>query len=233
VRVFVSDGGGWRQLVERTLPVTQTVVSLPFMGVGSDGRVWLGVRIEREDGGGERVAGVVVIDAEQETVLWHRRGAEHGAGSLPVPDEVSGIAFDGQGNAWLASLSGAIRVEEHQAIVFGEDRGVRGEVVTDVVSGEGRMWIASAEGLGAYAERRFDYGQPEIVRTHRPVALATDGNGHLWAAGTLGLLQHDGTTWLHFDATSGLPSSELRDVEVDGQGRVWALAAGEIYVLAP
>jgi hypothetical protein len=239
VRVFVASGSGFRALVERTLTLPTRLDGIPFAGVGNDGRVWLGLRVARDDGSGTRMRGAAVIDPRNEAVAYHHRQAEQGQG-LPLADEVSAVAFDGEGNAWFATLSGAVRVEDHQAITFDESRGVRGDVVTDVVAGAGNMWIASAEGLGSYADRRFDYGMPAIVREHRPLALAIDARGTLWAAGRYGLLENEGGAWAHFGAagtdadgrpTPGLPTSELRDVEVDGGGRVWILAAESVMIL--
>lgn len=241
VRVYVAQGSGFRSLVERTLSVPTSLVSIPFAGVGNDGRIWMGLRVAREDGAGTRMRGAAVIDPSNETVLYHHREAAQGQG-LPLSDEVSGVAFDASGNAWFASLSGAVRVEDHQAITFDESRGVRGDVVMDVVAGAGNMWIASAEGLGSYADRRFDYSMPAIVREHRPLAVAIDGQGTLWAAGRYGLLENEGGQWAHFGGTEsnaqggivpGLPSAELRDVETDGQGRVWLLAPETVMVLVP
>jgi hypothetical protein len=241
VRVYVAQGSGFRALVERALSVPTSLLSTPFAGVGNDGRIWIGLRVAREDGAGARMRGVAVLDPSSEAVLYHHRQAGQGQG-LPLADEVSAVAFDATGDAWFATLSGAVRVEDHQAITFDESRGVRGDVVTDVVAGAGNMWIASAEGLGSYEDRRFDYSLPAVVREHRPVALAIDARGTLWAAGRYGLLANEGGQWAHFGRTEsdaqgrivpGLPVAELRDVETDGQGRVWLLTPESVLVLAP
>ena len=240
VRVYTSTSDGFRALAERTLEVP--VTALPFASVDSRGRVWAGLRIPRESGTGERMRGAVVIDSESEAVVYHHRAANQEAGGLALPDEVSGMTFDDAGNAWFATLSGAVRIEEHQAIVFDETRGVRGDVVTDVAAAAGHMWIAAAEGLGTYADRRFDFVMPEIVMTHRPSALALDDAGHLWAGGRYGLLHYDGTDWSHIplaaaagegpDAVPSIPLEDIRDVEVDGRGRVWLLGSDRILVLS-
>lgn len=232
VRVFTSTRTGFRQLAERTLTVPTSLDGIPFAGVGPDGHVWIGLRIVREDGVGTRTYGAATIDPASETVLYHHRDAAQGTG-LPIPDEVATMAFDAAGNAWFATLSGAVRVEQFQAITFGEARGVRGDVVTDVVAGTRVMWIAAAEGLGSYADREFDFFQPPIVTQHRPTSLAADSAGHIWAAGRYGLLQFDGTDWAHFDSTTGLPTDDIRDVEVDGQGHVWLLTESALLVLEP
>lgn len=239
VRVLTSTDTGFRNLVERTLEVP--ITGVPFGGVGPDGRVWLAMQIPRESGEGSRVRGVAVVDPDAEAVVYHHRGANREAGGLPLPDEVSGMTFDDAGNAWFATLSGAVRVEAHQAITFDETRGVRGDVVTDVAAAAGHMWIAAAEGLGTYADRTFDFVQPEIVMTHRPSALALDDQGHLWAGGRYGLLHYDGTDWTHTpfasaaaeSATPGpsLPIEDIRDIEIDGAGRVWILAPDRILLL--
>ncbi len=232
VRIFQNLGQGWQPLAQRTLVLATPLVSVPFMGVAPDGKVWIAVRVQREEGEGARVRGVAVIDPSSEAVVYHHRGADSAAGGLPVPDEVSSIEFDTDGNAWLASLSGLVRVGSHQAVVFGEARGVRGEVVTDAVLGNGVVWLASAEGLGSYDRTRFDYAQPGFVQEARPTQLATDLRGTLWAASGHGLVLHEGEDWRIIDDDDGLPVTELRDVETDGAGRVWLLAADRVMILA-
>lgn len=233
IRVFTTTRSGFTTLVERTLSMPTALDGIPFAGVGSDGRIWMGVRAAREDGAGVRMWGAAVIDPSNERVVYHRRGVDYATtGGLPMPDEVSGVTFDAAGNAWFAALTGAVRVEASQAIVFDETRGVRGDVVTDVAGLGEHMWIAAAEGLGTYADRRFDFIMPPIVASHRPVALAIDGDGHLWAGGRYGLLHYDGTDWAHVDAaTGGLPLTDVRDVEVDGRDWVWLLGEDRIVVL--
>ena len=230
VQVYLATTTGFRQLAERTLTLPSRLDGIPFVGVGPNGHVWLGLRIAREEGVGTRMFGAAVIDPASETILYHHRDAAQGTG-LSIPEEVSTMTFDSAGNAWFAALSGAVRVEPFQAITFGESRGVRGDVVTDVAQAHDAMWIAAAEGLGSYADQHFDFFQPALVTQHRPTSLAADPSGHLWAAGRYGLLEHDGTSWAHFDSTSGLPTDDLRDVEVDRQGRVWLLTADAVLVL--
>lgn len=223
VRIFVSESGAFRLFLERDLEAS--ITSIPFMEVSDDGRIWMAVNI-----GEDRSRGVAMIDSNRETVAYYHRAVDQGQG-LPIPDEVSAISFDAMGHPWFATLNGAVRLEEHQAIVFDETRGVRGEVVSDVTSGSGRMWIAAAEGLGSYHEQAFDFYQPLLVRERRPTALATDSAGHLWAAGRRGLLEFDGTEWHDLSATGALPIEQFMDVEVDGAGRVWLLGQEALLVL--
>lgn len=230
IRLFQNRGSGWAPLAQRNLTLPTPLVGVPFMGVSPNGAVWAALRVRREDGPGERMRGFAVIDPSSEAVVLHHRAAERPG--LPVPDEVSSIDFDTDGNAWVASLSGLVRVGDGQAVVFGEARGVRGEVVSDAAVGNTIVWLTSAEGLGAYDRTRFDYAQPPFVQQARPMRLAADLGGAIWATSPNGLLLRQGEDWRHIDTDAGLPTNELLDVQADSTGRVWLLASDRLLLLA-
>ena len=116
--------------------------------------------------------------------------------------------------------------------MFGEARGVRGEVVSDAVVGDGLLWLAAAEGLATYDRNEFNFTrQPPHIQALRPTRLAMDLSGHLWATSPNGLILREGQSWSVLDARSGLPTTELSDVQVDRAGRVWILAADRVMVL--
>ncbi|MGE0784885.1 MAG: hypothetical protein AB7S26_04290 [Sandaracinaceae bacterium] len=230
VRIFVNTGNGWTPGFERTLEVPN-LVSIPFMGVAPDGKVWLALRVRRDDSDGTRMRGVAVLDPNDEAIVYHHRGAEQASGGLPLPDEISTIDFDTE-NAWFGTLSGLVRVGASQAVVFGESRGVRGEVVTDAVVGNDVIWLTAAEGLGSYDRSNFTFAYPANVQELRPTHVAMDLSGHLWVGSTRGLAMHEGTSdWLILDEDDGLPASDIRDIEVDSAGRVWILATEQLVVL--
>ncbi|MGF1468506.1 MAG: hypothetical protein ACFCGT_20470 [Sandaracinaceae bacterium] len=230
VRIFVNSGSAWRPLVRRELAEVDNLVGIPFMGVAPNRTIWLGLRVVHEDGvSAPRMRGVAVVDVDREEVLYHHRGADREEG-IPMPDEVSEITFDTD-YAWLSSLTGVVRVGNDQAVRYGEARGVRGELVTDIAVGDQVLWIASGEGLGKYDRNRFSYGQPGFIQSARPTQLAVDLAGHLWGASETGLILHEGEEWLILGSEQGLPNPLLSDVEVDGAGRVWLLAEDRLMVL--
>ncbi|MBX3269240.1 MAG: hypothetical protein KF729_03210 [Sandaracinaceae bacterium] len=231
VRVYQNAGQDWTQVAERTLELRTPLVRVPFMGVANDGRVWLALEVVHEDGTGHRMRGAAVIDPSSPAVIYHHRGADRAAGGLELPDEIGSIDFDTE-NAWFATLSGLVRVGGSQAVVFGEARGVRGEVVSDAVVGDGLLWLAAAEGLATYDRNEFNFTrQPPHIQALRPTRLAMDLSGHLWATSPNGLILREGQSWSVLDASSGLPTTELSDVQVDRAGRVWILAADRVMVL--
>jgi hypothetical protein len=224
-------------VIERALSgVTQRITALPFLGVAPDGAFWLGLEIEREGGGGgTRMRGAVMLARETEAIVYHHRGATptDGQGATPLPDEVTAVDFTAAG-AWFPTISGAVRVGNSQAVVFGEARGVRGEVVTDLATAPGeRVWVAAAEGLGVYADGTFDFRQPATAQQARPTAVAVDRAGHLWAAGPRGAVFSDGTSWQRLTAANGLPTDDIRDIDVDGNDRVFLLTEDAVLLLLP
>jgi hypothetical protein len=237
VRIYRAEGDTWRQVIERALSgVTQRITALPFLGVAPDGAFWLGLEIEREGGsGGTRMRGAVMLARETEAIVYHHRGATptDGQGATPLPDEVTAVDFTAAG-AWFPTISGAVRVGNSQAVVFGEARGVRGEVVTDLATAPGeRVWVAAAEGLGVYADGTFDFRQPATAQQARPTAVAVDRAGHLWAAGPRGAVFSDGTSWQRLTAANGLPTDDIRDIDVDGNDRVFLLTEDAVLLLLP
>ncbi|MFW5920498.1 MAG: hypothetical protein ACOCUS_01560, partial [Polyangiales bacterium] len=153
-------------------------------------------------------------------------------GGLPMPDRVRSIDLRDRGMAWFASFFGAIRVGNHQAVAFGEARGVPGEIVTDLAVGDGRVWIAAAEGLGYYQNRSLEFGLAGY-RELRPTALAIDERGRVWGAGPKGAIWFDGSTWHRLAREQGMPTEALEDVETDARGRVWFLADDRVLVFTP
>lgn len=233
VRVYRADSGRWTQLLERTLHTATEFVGCPMMGVGPGGVVWAVVEVRREGEEGTRPAGVVVLDPSVETVTYHHRGATpatDGPGALSMPDEITGLDFS-ENSAWFASLEGAVRVGNMQAVVFGEARGLRGEVVSDLAAAPGgKLWVASAEGVGAYQNGTFDFSLPAVVQQARPIALAVDTAGNLYCAGPRGAVYYDGHAWQTLTEQTGFPTNALRDVRIDGRDRVWFLTEDRVIV---
>lgn len=159
-----------------------------------------------------------------------------GEDSQIMPDRINAIdvslAGTDEGYAWFATLEGAMRIGNHQGVIFGEARGVPGEVVGDVQVGtQGKVWLTAPEGPGFYFNREMEFRMPAEVRAARPTALAQDGEGRIYAAGPNGLLIWKDDNWTFLTEEQGMPSTSLRDVEVGPDDSVWVLAPGAIYVL--
>lgn len=257
IRVYRREGDGWTLVVERrllgagtpttlvepaeggavatetgTLAPNVTIASLPFLGVNDDETAWVAVRVT--EGGQTRRKGVVQISARTEEVLHHHVGQPAGgSGALQLPDDVGNVELGQSGYAWFSSVVGAVRHGDSQSVTFGEARGVRGEVVSDVLLGVGnRVWVAAAEGPGYYFRQSFEFRMPQAVRAARPLALALDPNGDVWGAGPNGLVRYDGTDWQIYGADV-LPVTSFVDVESDPEGTLWILSTDRVLIVSP
>ncbi len=256
IRVYRREGDTWSLLLERrlTVPATPaiaveptpdgaavepdafapsvTIDALPFLAVADDETAWVALRLS--EGGEPRRRGVVQLSPQSEEVLHHHYGQPAGgAGALQLPDDVGNVDLAQSGFAWFSSVVGAVRLGNSQSVTFGEARGVRGEVVSDVLVGTGnRVWVAAAEGPGYYFRQSFEFRMPRAVRDARPLALALDPNGHVWGAGNAGLVRFDGNDWQIYGADA-LPTTSFTDLEIDADGRLWVLAEDRVLILGP
>lgn len=236
LRLYRRDGDSWATVYERTVPLSAgTLAGAPFLGVTDEQEAWVAISVTNE--GVTRRRGVVVLNAENENVVQHHYNSDpetDGEGALRIPDDLTNIDLSDPSMAWFGALVGAVRVGNHQAVIFGEDRGVRGEVVSDVLIGTGnRVWMAAAEGPGYRQGQTMEFRLPAEVRAARPIALAQDSDGDVWGAGPNGLLRFDGTNWNRYAAEQGLPFHQFQDIEGDAQGQLWMLGRDGVLLLGP
>ena len=237
VRIYRVQDDAWQVVVERTLVFPEgqgPLVSTPILGVTAEAECWVGLRLRADTESGSRMRGVAVISAATEAIVFHHSVSEpetDGEGSLRMPDDFSNIDLSDATMAWFSTLSGAVRLGNHQAVAFGEDRGVRGEVVSDVLVGpEGRVWMAAAEGPGYRQGQTTEFRMPEPIKRARPLALALDPEGHVWGAGNNGLIRFTGERWDTY--SDGLPVTQFTDIEADPASRLWLLAEDRVLLLS-
>ncbi|MFK8004291.1 MAG: hypothetical protein AB8H86_32295 [Polyangiales bacterium] len=264
VTLFRRDGEEWGPPVQRTLhfaaptPAPATLEAKPEHDVPPDpsaaaafampreslagvthlavrgDEVWLGVRVTGPEG--ERQRGAAALSFSSEAVIYHHESAE-GPGALRMPNAFENIDLGDAGMAWFSTLVGAVRLGNSQAVTFGEARGVRGEVVSDVlVAPANKIWLAAAEGPGYYFRQRFEFRMPTNVIAHRPTALTLASNGDMWGAGPSGLLRYRGGEWSVFAEGAIGEGQAIRDtafvaLEGDAEGRVWALGREALWII--
>ena len=68
------------------------------------------------------------------------------------------------------------------------------------------------------------YTEAEGAPTGVVMGVAQDDSGRVWFATRAGMVRYDGAAWLTHDTKYGLPVAWQRDVVVDHEGTVWALA---------
>ena len=150
---------------------------------------------------------------------------------MPVPVDVSGIAFMGDDAIWLASSQGAARLIGEDIKTFIEADGLRSELLRGVVCTTGGMvCTASSRGLGAWDGERWSY-PPELRTAINDLAMGKQGR--LWLATDRGLGVYDGARVRRLDTRRGLLENVLLDVESDNLGRIWALSESGLVLVSP
>jgi len=207
-----------------------------FAATSPAGALWVGLRAAPEAGNGDDVGwGAIEIDLGNGHTVQHRpRRAGEAAPpeALPLPADLTAILFDHDAT-WYGSLAGVSRWQEGQLRSWGENDGLTGERVHDLARAGDAIVAATSEGLS-----RFD-GQ-----TWRPVGattiavrgLADDTQaGVLWAATNKGLrwLSHAANPLGDPAAAPVVVAGDVRDVALDGFGRVWTLTSSYIAAVSP
>lgn len=172
--------------------------------------------------GGERYFGSI-----QDGLLrvWEGQSERIGSvGGLPN-QRIAAMLRDREGNLWLGSNRGLVRLRDAPMVSVTRERGLRDDFVRSVLPAVGGgMWVGTSQGLDWL--NGFDARTPafaEAVAGQSILSLSHAGGGELWV-GTYasGLLRiGPGGVRLRLDRDSGLPSNEVRTVLDEGRGGLW------------
>jgi len=186
----------------------------------------------------EQLNGVVVrgLLQDREQNLWLATDGEGLFRYTPTPfdhfttadglphDLVWDVTRGPGGDLWIATRDGLSRYDGSSFARIGGPNGALNRELTSLHDDQsGTLWIATRTGLYSYDESTFT-AHPNVEGD--PVGLTIDiaetPDGTLWFA-TLrsGLVRYDGTSFERFTTDDGLPSTDLRAVSVDEQGRLW------------
>jgi hypothetical protein len=238
LRGYRLEGTTWRRVVSGPVELYGPgMVDVKFLSADERGRFWIGLRALPLPGqqGNARELGTAVLDPDSPITIQYNDNVPAGGGengSRRAPSDVTAVDFDGQGNAWLAGLDGAVRITPAGEVRrFREAEGVRGDLVSDLARTHGnRMYVATPEGLGFIEGTDVSFAIDGASAMPKVSALAVDTAGNLWGAGARGVWRYDSQTFTRLGRAQGLPGESFNDIAVDGAGRVW-LATTEGLVL--
>jgi hypothetical protein len=203
---------------------------LSFAAISPAGVLWVGLRAHT-DSGDDVSAGALELDLASHHAVQHRatkEGEKRTPEMLPLPSALTDVMFEPPA-VWFSSLSGVSRWTEGELRNWGENEGIRSELVHGLARGAPEtLWAATSEGLARFdgtAWRAFGSDEGSVVACR---AIARDAAGALWVATARGLRRlspadvgagRDGDTLL---------AGDMRDVRFDRFGRAWGLSASSI-----
>lgn len=158
---------------------------------------------------------------------WEPRGVRGGLGML----KIRAITQTADGALWAGAFPGGIaRLEPKTGRVsrFGRAQGAGFDRVNSlIIDSEGRLWVASIEGLfrsGPSPERvaAFERMKPPGARPNEAYfRMAAGRDGSLWITSSGGLLRWRAGGWRRFGKADGLIEQGLTHVAVMKDASVW------------
>jgi len=182
------------------------------------------------------LGGVAVYDGAAVTAVYDADSA--GLNS----DEAHGVWVTSDGALWVAAGYGISRLDlSGEWTHYGTGDPFEYEPwINDLAEdANGAVWLATdGEGVYRLAEGAWTKFSPSDTGAGLPstnvksITLAPDGT--LWfGLYYSGAAHFDGTTWVSFQVEDGLIHSNVNDIYVDDQGRVWFATSGGVSRYSP
>ena len=183
-----------------------------------------------EDGLAQNVVGTVYED--QSGDLWFGsgyslRGITAGSGvshytrsefkSWPTAVGIMGLALDHQGQLWLGTWNGVMRLKDQQLTPFAPIPHYTYSLVEDR---QQRLWFGHSNGQGASMLERGQlhrYTQDNGLDSNILRAVFEDSRDRIW----LGANYLDGERIVNFTSKDGLTSDEVYAIGEDKKGHIW------------
>jgi signal transduction histidine kinase/CheY-like chemotaxis protein/streptogramin lyase len=179
------------------------------------GRLWVGTQF-----------GLNYAEERGGKLLWRRQ-------PTTGINMIRALAAAPDGTLWIGGAPGGLRhlnPRTGEARYIGAGQGLNSNDVLHVsVDGEGRVWVATRNGLfrsrtrAAWGsepgfEQQFPEGTEPGETFHMTIA---DGQGGIWVAGDRGLARFAQDRWTRFTTRDGLKSEMVFQVAADADGSLW------------
>ncbi|MDD5673941.1 MAG: two-component regulator propeller domain-containing protein [Chitinivibrionales bacterium] len=150
-------------------------------------------------------------------------------GKLTSAADVTCIAVDAAGSAWVGTSAGCARENNGAFTPFTKAEGLcDNDVKKIVVDKSGVVYAGTADGLCRYAGGAWKGVDAKSGFNAKVVFdLALDGQGNLWCATNNGIFCQSGGRWQSFTTANGLSYDDAHALACDPKsGKIWA-AVGE------
>ena len=218
--VLLYDGTAWRQLDSNRSVLTTNRVQAVL--VDKDGQLWVGT-----------ASGLFRMNRHGQGVEFRRANTDNGIGS----DDITALAGRQSANTlWMAHPNqGLSSFDGHVWDRFRSDNtdlpssDVR--QVRTIAGTAGGLSLATANGAALYdavAKSWYFYNKANSeIASNNVTAVAVDQGGALWfGTADVGLSRTlNPLVWQHFGTGQGLVSTNVRDILVASNGRVWVATA--------
>ncbi|MBL9008691.1 MAG: hypothetical protein JNJ46_30810 [Myxococcales bacterium] len=232
----VGTNGKWSPVGVTSLEVPSGVPDLSFASFSPRGQLWVGLRYVDKDQDA-RAFGAAEVAVDDGRVIYYRQRPQgvtkNVSQGVNIPIDVTAIAWKGPDEAWLASRSGAVRLQNSKTVkTFTENDGLESELVHDVVEGlGGNIWIATSRGIGVWDGQRWSFPKA-MPYNAKATALARDPDSRVWIGTDKGVYEVvNEKQFTYISSRSGLLDDKVLNLGIDVRGRVWVLTEKGISVI--
>jgi len=168
---------------------------------------------------------ITVVDPATASVVASY-AAQDSTGEEGFPTDL--IAFAPDGTIWLGGLningSELVSFDGTTWTAYGEneDMGVETYESPEMLSvtAEGELWVFTSSAVYTLQDGILVEAIPESSATANDIISLP--NGEIWLATYGGIKIWDGAAWRDIRAEDGLPSETVRELDIDGEGNIWA-----------
>jgi ligand-binding sensor domain-containing protein len=206
-----NDGSIWMATFKGFNRFRNNTWDYPLGSTGSDG-------VSKVDNSGrlwfKRFPGVSVFDGNS---TIHYSTSDGLAGTV-----VYDIAFDKQGNTWIATGNGGVSCFDGKNwTTYNKDNGlINNLVLSIVIDNDDNKWFATNGGL----DRLNANGTIDHITelTSYVEKLCIDLSGNIWAAGE-NINVYDGNSWTHYEIPERQQDSRIKitSIAVDKNNNIW------------
>jgi signal transduction histidine kinase len=142
-----------------------------------------------------------------------------------LPDNcVKSILRTRDGRLWVGTRMGLARFDEQGMVVYTSTNAPAlrnydvGRLAEDAA---GTVWIATPSGVVLYRSNRFERIDPAHYPEYSVNAFLPDTRSGHWVGTAGGLGRFQRGRWIAYDATRGMPYTDVNSLAEDGEGRIW------------
>ncbi len=171
------------------------------------------------------------------TVLPNKDGAEIRKVLQFANQFIGGMAYDKNGNLWLASDKGLIKHNSRETIQLTEQQGLSANAMQTVLCDyEGNIWGGTlGGGVNLLSSEAFvHYTEKSGLQNQNVTCLARSQSGNYFVGTNSGLYifsTSSPTPFSKINSVKQLQNSNIASVCIDKKDRLWVAAQDELYVL--
>jgi signal transduction histidine kinase/ligand-binding sensor domain-containing protein len=198
--LFLRDGDEFRVHVGAGGPVTTHVTAL---AEGAQGRIWA-----------TTINQLIRVD---QPAVFDPGELRHG--------RLATLLEDRDGNIWVGSDGGLLRMRDGHFVRFGRGEGLPDEQITALFEDrEGSLWVGTRSGgIAQLTDRTLDTGSgPPALNGQQVETVCETDDGSLWlGTGRLGLWRWKDRIATRIGTAEGLPSNHVTSVTPGAPGELW------------